>query len=95
MSSSVYQNDYDMNVQKMENLTPLQQMYKVLTFHETRLHNIESRMNELQKTLTSVDEQLVKSSHELKSEEDETNLKNKTSKTQGKKNKQVKLEITE
>ena len=95
MSSSVYQNDYDMNVQKMENLTPLQQMYKVLTFHETRLHNIESKMNELQKTLTSVDEQLVNSSHELKSEENETNLKNKTSKTQGKKNKQVKLEITE
>jgi hypothetical protein len=93
MSSSVNQND--MNVQKMENLTPLQQMYKVLTFHETRLHNIESKMNELQKTLTSVDEQLVNSSHELKSEENETNLKNKTSKTQGKKNKQVKLEITE
>lgn len=95
MSSSVYQNDSDMNVQKMENLTPLQQMYKVLTFHETRLHNIESKMNELQKTLTSVDDQLVNSSHEVKSEENETNLKNKTSKTQGKKNKQVKLEITE
>lgn len=71
MSSSVNQND--MNVQTMENLTPLQQMYKVLTFHETRLHNIESKINELQKTLISVDEQL----------------------TQGKKNKQVNLEITE
>ena len=95
MSSSVYQNDYDMNVKKMENLTSLQQMYKVLTFHETRLHNIESKINELQKTLPSVDEQLANSSHEVKSEEDETKLKNETPKTQGKKNKQVKLDITE
>lgn len=95
MSSNNSRNKNDMNVLKMGNLSPLQQMYKILTFHETRLHNIESKINELQTTLTPVDvnEQVTDSSHEQTV--DSSNERNNTPGTQGKKNKHVKLEMTE
>lgn len=82
----------------LDHLTPLQQMYQVLTFHETRLSTIESKIDDLVEKLTLMSSS---STVEVENKEDsdtssENNLeKDKSSKTKGKKAKHVKLEITE
>ena len=85
-------------VKSLDGLTPLQQMYKVLTFHEKRLTTIESKIEDLVERLTLI---TTSNTVEVENKEDsdtsaENNLeKDKSSKTKGKKAKHVKLEITE
>ena len=103
MSFNTSQNN--VTAKTLDNMTPLQQMYKILTFHEQRLHIIETKINDMSKSLSHSDNLTDKKSvgdvaqseilFDEKTEEDNTKIKNKTSKSQGKKNKHVKLEVTE
>jgi len=103
MSFNISQNN--VTAKTLDDMTPLQQMYKVLTFHEQRLHIIEAKINDMIKSLSHSDNltdnksvgDVAQSeiSFDEKTEEHDTKIKNKTSKYQGKRNKHVKLEVTE